>query len=183
MAAPPEVDVHHMNASYDMNKKLSDSTTSMLKMQGLPWLVRQAAAYSAVQVNLKQYTDHEGPHLDQEQISTGNITQQELRLLNGELGERDIQFWGKVNGKNRYIKISDIEDPFLKEGWLEEGEGEEKGDVIESWTESLENGWTALQIWGFQMVDGQRKHVRRIVSKKGKEEHKVKLIYDFKVQQ
>ena len=83
----------------------------------------------------------------------------------------------------RYIKISDITDSYLQEGpWLEEGEGEEKGDVIWSYTEG-ESGWTAEQIWGFQMVEGARKHVRRIVSKKGKEEHKVRLVYDYKPSQ
>ena len=102
MAAPDSVNVHNMNASYDMNKKISDSTGNMLKMQGLPWLVRQAANYSAVEVVLKQYKEADGVHLDQEQISTGNVKQLEPRILNGEEGERDIQFWGKVKGKNKY---------------------------------------------------------------------------------
>lgn len=83
----------------------------------------------------------------------------------------------------RYIKISEIDgggDPFLKQDWLEEGEGDKKGDVIESFTESKNNGWTAYQIWGFSMVNGQRHHVRRIYSKKGTEEHRIRLVYDFK---
>lgn len=54
--------------------------------------------------------------------------------------------------------------------------------MIWSYTEG-ESGWTAEQIWGFQMVEGARKHVRRIVSKKGKEEHKVRLVYDYKPSQ
>ncbi|KAK4498791.1 hypothetical protein PRZ48_009301 [Zasmidium cellare] len=181
MAAPPEINVHNLNASFDMNKKIGDDTGPMLKMQGLPWLVRQAAAYSAVSINLKQYKDDEGVlHLDQEQISTGNVKQLEARLLNGEWGERDVDYWGHVKGWNKFTKISEIEDDFLKQDWLEEGEGEQKGDVVLSHTESEKNGWIATQVWGFATISGERRHVRRIVSKKGKEEHKVRTVYDYK---
>ncbi|KAK4628944.1 hypothetical protein CLAFUW4_08384 [Fulvia fulva] len=177
MACPPEITVHNFNASFDMNKKEGDDTSGMLKMQGLPWLVRQAASYSAVSINLKQFKDERGvEHLDQEQVSTGGVKQLEPRLLNGEWGERDVQFWGLVKGQNKYIKISEINDEFLKQDWLVEGDGE----VIWSYTESLKNGWDATQIWGFATINGVRKHVRRIVSKKGKEEHKIRTVYDHR---
>lgn len=112
MAAPASITVHNMNGSFDMNKKIGDDTGPMLKMQGLPWLVRQAASYSAVQVNLKQYKDDEGvEHLDQEQISTGGVKQLEPRLLNGEWGERDVDYWGHVKGWNKYaIPWQDLTD-------------------------------------------------------------------------
>ncbi|KAF7189316.1 hypothetical protein HII31_09294 [Pseudocercospora fuligena] len=178
MAAPPEINVHNMTANYDMNKKVSDSTADMLKQQGLPWLVRQAANYSAVEIKLKQYEEGDGIHLDQEQISTGGVVQLEQRILNGEWGERDIQYWGKVKGWNKYVKVADItEDDFLKEGWAQECLD---GDVILSHTESQQNGWVADQVWGFAEVDGQRRHVRRVVSKKGKDVIRVKLVYDHK---
>lgn len=107
MACPAEITVHNLNGSFDMNKKIGDNTTPMLKMQGLPWLVRQAASYSAVQVNLKEYKDDDGVlHLDQEQISTGNVKQLEPRLLNGEWGEREIDYWGHVKGWNKYVQHS-----------------------------------------------------------------------------
>lgn len=104
MACPPEITVHNFNASFDMNKKEGDDTSGMLKMQGLPWLVRQAASYSAVSINLKQFKDERGvEHLDQEQVSTGGVKQLEPRLLNGEWGERDVQFWGLVKGQNKSV--------------------------------------------------------------------------------
>lgn len=104
MAAPLEINVHNMNATFDMDKKISDSTTAMLKMQGLGFIVRNAAAYSAIQVILKQYIGEDGiEHLDQEQISTGGVKQEEPRLLDGSEGERDIQYWGQVKGRNKYV--------------------------------------------------------------------------------
>lgn len=80
----------------------------------------------------------------------------------------------------RFQKISEITDDFLKQDWLEEGEGEEKGDIIISHTESPKNGWDATQVWGFATINGERKHVRRIVSTKGKEVHKIRTVYDHK---
>jgi hypothetical protein len=105
-AVPPEVNVKNISGSYAMSKKLSDSTTPMLKMQKIPWLVQQAANYSNITVNLKQYTDDKGVvHIDQEQISSVN-TQHEPRILDNQMHERDIQYWGKVQGRSQYVEIS-----------------------------------------------------------------------------
>jgi len=41
--------------------------------------------------------------VDQEQISTGNMKQYEPRILDGEVREREIQYWGKVRGWNKYV--------------------------------------------------------------------------------
>ena len=52
---------------------------------------------------------------------------------------------------------------YVEEGWLEgEAEGEGKGDGIHvlSYAENSEKGWTALQIWGFQLVNGGEEEVQ-----------------------
>ncbi|KAI5366241.1 hypothetical protein Slin15195_G077630 [Septoria linicola] len=179
MAAPAEVNVHNIAGSYDLNKNISDSTGAMLKMQNIGFIVRQAANYSAIQVNLTQYKGDDGLlHVDQEQISTGNVKQLEPRILDGETRERDIQYWGKVSGWNKYVKLAEVtQDAFLTQDWDQECKD---GDVLLSYTESVGNGWTAVQVWGFATVDGVRRHVRRIYSKKGKEEHRIRLVYDYK---
>lgn len=209
MAAPPSVTIHSLSGAYDLNKTLSDSTGAMLKMQNIGFLVRQAANYSAITVHLSQYPYPENANVvqvDQEQISTGNMKQYEPRILDGEVREREIQYWGKVRGWNkyvlspffssfsryvyytnsilsffiRYVKLSEItQDAWLTEGWDPECSSEQ-GQVLLSFTESVGNGWMACQVWGFATVDGIRRHVRRIYSKKGKEEHRVRLAYDYK---
>lgn len=207
MAAPPSITIHSLSGAYDLNKTLSDSTSAMLKMQNIGFLVRQAANYSAITVHLSQYPypeDSTGStvQVDQEQISTGNMKQYEPRILDGEVREREIQYWGKVRGWNkyvvflfpffsgffmfiilipfRYVKLSEItQDAWLTEGWDPECSSEQ-GQVLLSFTESVGNGWMACQVWGFATVDGIRRHVRRIYSKKGKEEHRVRLVYDYK---
>ncbi|CAK3992742.1 Hypothetical predicted protein [Lecanosticta acicola] len=179
MAAPSTVSIHNLNGTFVMNKKLSDhkSINPMLKMQGIPWLVRQAAIYSDIQVKLTQYVDDEGiPRVDQLQISTGGVRQFEPRFMNGALIEVEIMFWGPTTGFTKYIKNTDIEDDFLKQGWIEEDDG----DVILDHTDSKTNGWSATQVWGFAVLDGERRHVRRIVSKKGNDVLTMTTVYDYK---
>lgn len=76
----------------------------------------------------------------------------------------------------RIVKQDDpaITDAYLKDDW------EAGSDLLVSYVESRTDTWTALQVWGFAEVDGVRKHVRRVFSKKGSQEQRVKLVYDFK---
>ncbi|EEH45413.1 uncharacterized protein PADG_01563 [Paracoccidioides brasiliensis Pb18] len=50
---------------------------------------------------------------------------------------------------------------------------------MQSWVRSQESGWTGEQIWGFEMVDGVRRHTRRIVVAKDGQVEKVRLVYTF----
>ena len=50
------------------------------------------------------------------------------------------------------MKLAELEEEFLREGWLVEGESEE---FIQSYVESVGNGWTADQVSDWQpMVAG-----------------------------
>lgn len=80
------------------------------------------------------------------------------------------------------MNVEDIDDEYLKAGFLEGDE--EKGGPggekhIISYVESLDSGWTATQIWGFKIIDGERKYVRNVVVTKGSERAEVQLVYDW----
>lgn len=64
--------------------------------------------------------------------------------------------------------------------WLqnERFEGKE-GHFIHSWVENKDAGWTAEQIWGFEVVDGVRRHTRRVVVRKGENVERGWLVYDY----
>lgn len=178
MAIPPEITVRNLTGIYTLNRTLSDSSQTVLKMQNIGWVVRQAVAYSTVTVTLQQYTDSEGQnHLDQEQLSTGGIKNFEDRIMDWQWTEKENWIWGKVNGRSRYVKLSEIEDEYLKEGW----EGGSEGEVVEGYVESLKDGWDARQIWGFAVVGGEKKHVRRILARRpGWKEERIRMVYDWK---
>ncbi|KAF2858793.1 hypothetical protein K470DRAFT_265820 [Piedraia hortae CBS 480.64] len=178
MAVPANITTKNLNGTFVMNKQLSDSSTNTLKLQNVGMLVRQAANYSTITVQLKQYTDDKGvEHLDQTQTSTGGITSHEERYINGELLDAENNIWGKVQGKTRYAKVSELDDAFLKEGWSQDCLD---GEVIVGWTQSKSNDWESTLVYGFAEINGERRHVRRVVTKKKGKEDKIKLVYDWK---
>ncbi len=179
MAVPNEITVKNLSGTYTLNRQLSDSSQSVLKMQGVNFLVRQAVAYSTVDVTLKQYTSPDGvQHLDQDQASTGGIKNFEDRVMDWEQGEKSNWIWGKVSGKSRYTKLDSIEDEYLREGWSRDCVD---GEVVEGYVESVTDKWSATQIWGFAEVEGVRRHVRRILAKKpGSADLRIRMVYDWK---
>lgn len=90
--------------------------------------------------------------------------------------------FGHVKGQSKFVAPEDISDAFLAKGWLED-EAEKKGPNGESHVlshvESLDNGWTATQIWGFQTIDGERRHARHIVVAKDGKRVEIRLVYDY----
>ena len=62
------------------------------------------------------------------------------------------------------------------EGFLAEG-GDDSW--VQSWVVSVDNGWTAEQIWGFEKVEGERRYTRRIVVVKDGKVEKVRIVYTF----
>jgi hypothetical protein len=178
MAVPPEISTRNLTGVYTLNRILSDSSQTVLKMQNIGWVVRQAVAYSTVTVTLQQYDDSDGkPHLDQEQISTGGIRNFEDRIMDWQDTLKENWIWGKVNGRSRYVGLKEIEDPYLKEGW---GQDCVEGEVVEGYVESVKDGWDARQIWGFADVDGQRRHVRKILARRpGWDDQRIRMVYDW----
>ncbi|KAK3720904.1 hypothetical protein LTR37_003567 [Vermiconidia calcicola] len=179
MAVPSEVTIHNLTGSYTINNALSDSSQQVLKMQKVGFLVRQAVAYSTVTVTIQQYTDSDGkPHLDQDQLSTGGMKNFEDRIMDWVWTEKSNWIWGKVRGRGHYTKLAEIDDPYLREGWTEECAN---GDVVEGVAESVTDSWSARQVWGFAMIDGQRRHVRKIhATRPGWKDLRIRMVYDWK---
>jgi hypothetical protein len=184
MAAPETVTTKDLTGVFLMNKEESGEFDPILQLQGIGWLVRKAIGIMPVQLNIKQYTDDKGVvNIDIEQPGAAGIKgTTELRTLNGEWRDHEDHIFGAVRGKNSWSKISDYkddseEDKFLKSGW---DKATEEGDLIEGFVESIKNGWTARQVWGFKDVKGVRKYCRNVVVRKGDQVKMVTLIYDYK---
>ncbi|KAH0096033.1 hypothetical protein KCU66_g16273, partial [Aureobasidium melanogenum] len=121
MAVPDSVSLRNLSGTYYLNKSLSDSTDATLQMQGIGWIVRQAVKLSNVTLHVKQFVDDKGlMHIDNEQITTGNIRNLEERIIDYQWREKDDRIFGKVNGRSRYVKLDEIETDYLKQGWDEQ---------------------------------------------------------------
>ena len=98
--------------------------------------------------------------------------------MDGAWTEKYNWIWGKVLGQSRYVKMEEIEDGYLREGWSKDCV---EGELVEGYVESKTDKWTARQIWGFAEVDGERKHVRRILATKpGWQDQRIRMVYDWK---
>lgn len=105
----------------------------------------------------------------------------EKRVLSGAWNEHTDHVFGHVKGKTSWITVAQLSDTdedeaFLKSKWLPETAN---GDAVDSYVESIGNGWTARQIWGFQEKNGVRKYSRNICVRKGKDVKRVTLHYDY----
>ncbi|KAG9993002.1 hypothetical protein KCU78_g19115, partial [Aureobasidium melanogenum] len=182
MAVPDSVSLRNLSGTYYLNKSLSDSTDATLQMQGIGWIVRQAVKFSNVTLHVKQFVDDKGlMHIDNEQITTGNIRNLEERIIDYQWREKDDRVFGKVNGRSRYVKLDEIETDYLKQGWDEQFLAQSENEVVQVFVDSVgkKPNWEAEQVWGFEIVDSQKRHTRRIVVRKGKEEHHIRLVYDW----
>ncbi|KAB2574046.1 hypothetical protein DBV05_g7327 [Lasiodiplodia theobromae] len=189
MAAPPEKTIQDFNGSWVMNKKDSRNTDAILSLQGIPWLVRRAIGFATVTLICKQYKDENGlEHIDIDQVTSpslpGKSATPEERVLDWEWRDHENGIFGKVKGRTRRITLADLPDDedgmFMKEGWDESTI--EGGDLIETFVENQDSGWTANQTWGFELNDeGVRKYARHVIvkDKSGKKVLREKLYYDY----
>ncbi|CRG92336.1 hypothetical protein PISL3812_09393 [Talaromyces islandicus] len=88
------------------------------------------------------------------------------RFLRGEI----LPDGSEVDG----FVVDEVQD---KEG-VSYGEGQ--GLWLQSWVRHEANGWSAEQIWGFEIINGQRYYTRRVaVAKNGSKYILARLVYDY----
>ncbi|KAK3389103.1 hypothetical protein B0T20DRAFT_483976 [Sordaria brevicollis] len=193
MAAPANKTIGDLSGKWTMNKTLSSSIEPGLALQGISWATRKIVGLASLTLDIKQYSAAPSPpaepsapavfHIDIEQTGTGGMKgTSEKRCLDNIFRDHKDWLFGHVKGQTRWVNPEDIDDAFLKSGWLE-GDEEKKGPNGESHVcshvESYDAGWTATQIWGFKTIDGVRRHVRNVVIAKGKDRVELQLVYDY----
>jgi len=180
MAAPPEKTINDLTGKWVMNKTKSKDFDPILALQGIGWMTRTIIGKATVTVNIKQYTDDAGKHIDVDQVLTGGITSTpEKRILDwNERPHKDATF-GDLVGRSKLTDSKNLEPgfggedvEFLSAGW-------DADEQLHSWVENKKAGWTATQVWGFQTVDGERRYVRKVVVRKGNELRQGFLVYDY----
>ncbi|KZF25955.1 hypothetical protein L228DRAFT_242344 [Xylona heveae TC161] len=178
MAAPDATTIRDLSGTWVMNKTLSDDPDPILQLQGIGWFLRTAIGLATITLHAKQYVTEDGvTHIDIDQTATGGIKgTSENRELDWQFRKHSDYIFGAVQGRSRFIKLEDVEDEFLKSGWLDEI----KQDVaIQNYVESLDAGWIANQIWGFELIEGRRHYVRHVVVTKGDKREQARLVYDY----
>ncbi|KAJ5281159.1 hypothetical protein N7478_006531 [Penicillium angulare] len=93
---------------------------------------------------------------------------------------------GEPEGDARVEKFllgETLVDGSASEGFLIEDEGAEfgvgEGLFAHSWVVNEESGWSAEQVWGFEIIQGERHYVRRVAVVKDKQIELARLVYTF----
>ena len=120
----------------------------------------------------------QNPPPSQYRVATGGITgTTEKRTLDWTWREHSDGIFGNLNGRSRWCKLSEVDDDeWLKTGWIPPPKEDE---FVQSYVESKDNGWTADQVWGFEMLDGKRYYARHVVVRKGDDWKQARLVYDY----
>ncbi|KAF9648227.1 hypothetical protein BDM02DRAFT_3144633, partial [Thelephora ganbajun] len=186
MAAPATLTSCDITGKYIMNEKLSDPNVieDILRVQGVSWALRKAITLATVTLSIKHHTDDLGvEHIEVVNTLTGGIPgNTELSVMDWTDRAHEDYVFGKVLGRSKRVdSLETIEDSFLKESWDVSRGGKEDG-VFLLYDESAEEGrpWNAEQVWGFTVVNGERRHARRIrITGKDGKTHYFRLIYNY----
>jgi len=165
MAAPDSITALNFSGKWYMNKTLSDSTDEILKQQGVSWVKRTVIGAASITLDVKHYKDDDGvERIDIDQTLTGGISgTREERILNWTPRPHNDHIFGPIIGKSRRAKLEEVEDEYLKKGWLPDTvETGVINSLVESDTPKSNTTWTAEQVWGFQVADGVRRWTRHI---------------------
>ncbi|CAG9954714.1 unnamed protein product [Clonostachys rosea f. rosea IK726] len=154
MAAPAEKTLKNLTGKWSL---------------GIGYLTRKGIGLASVTLDVNEYEAAPKPpntateiftHIDIEQTAAGLSSTHERRCVDDTWREHEDWLFGKVKGRTRWV-------------------GEDGKNFILSEVESVGNGWTATQIWGFQKIEGERRYVRHVVVKKEDKTEVVKLVYDY----
>jgi hypothetical protein len=168
------------------------------------WLTRKAIAAATATLHVRHYKDDDNvEHIDIEQkIASGLPGTTENRTLDWTFrGSSDFIF-GPVLGKSRRVPVDEIDNEFLRNGWMPDTVEHGVIDAyVKSDTPKSKRTWMVeqvrqhfryycfaclqnilpIQVWGFEEINGERRHVRHVDFIGPKDEHiQARLVFDFR---
>lgn len=137
--------------------------------------MRKGIAKANLELVIKEYVDDSGiTHLDIDVKPSMGPAQKESRILDWEQpSEANHPLFGNGKARSKWATLEDLTDEYFKQGW-EAGTTE---FIVQQ--NEMESGANTTLVHGFEIIGGERHYVRHVMTKKGKEEAKVKLVYDY----
>lgn len=180
MAAPASISLQSLSGKYTLNKSCSDDFSKVLALQGVNTLIRKAATAASIHLTISQ------PSPDKikmaQSVTAGKIPgTTEDYTLDWEWRSNEDSFFGTVEGRSRWVSV----DQGREAGIVEQGEGEwiegdSEGMLVQAEGRKPDGEWEAAHLWGFEVVEGERRHTRRVLVRNSKgEELRVRMVYDY----
>ncbi|KAI0452057.1 hypothetical protein F5B21DRAFT_484964 [Xylaria acuta] len=176
MATPANITLENLDDQWAMNFGLCDNSDPMLKLHGVPWLLRKILGWVSMTVAIKTWSDTPTGlthFLIEYKPPLGLPTSSEERVFNFEGDEFTVPIYGKLRVRMRWATAKELDgiDEFLAEGF--------EGTNIHMMTEHVDLDTVTHQVFGFEEVGGTRFHTRHIVVMRGEEVQKLRLVYDY----
>ncbi|KIK70834.1 hypothetical protein GYMLUDRAFT_32907 [Collybiopsis luxurians FD-317 M1] len=164
---------------FKMNKALSESMDEMLNLQGVGWLKRKAMSTITITITIKHYENSNGVEsLSLVQSIPGvDAEEPEEKVLNWVEQIKDTKMFGPCVTKARRVRIEELEDTYLKDGW--DAETLEHGCILVHLAPQGKAGWSMIQTWGMETINGEKHHVRRISLTAKGETLQNRIVYDY----
>lgn len=99
-------------------------------------------------------------------------------LIPGPVRASVHNIFGAITEQASWTDLSDSDDEWLKSGWLDE-EGENGQRHLKAVAKSEIVGWELEVVWGFVLVEGERRHSRRMVCRKEGVTERTRIIYGW----
>ncbi|KAJ5953144.1 hypothetical protein N7454_000040 [Penicillium verhagenii] len=209
MATPSAITIGNgsFTGKWVIDKKVSPPPDPALKIQGVGWVLRKAASLAVVTLHCSitaPSASHAGAdsqpspqssHLSVLQVPTAGLGPiSESRILDWEERTplRDFLFGTRLSrnhliaGKRGVdgrilpdlVPETAIHNELIVEG--DDDEAEDAGLWIHSFDYREDGAWTVEQVWGFEMIGGERFHTRRfVVASKGGKIEMGRIVFSY----
>lgn len=99
----------------------------------------------------------------------------EDRTLNFEPNDVTHTLFGKIRVQTKWASVEELNqvDEYLAKGF------EATDKLVFSKTEHVDQGLTTYQAFGFEEINGERRHTRHLFVKKGEQVVRATLAYDY----
>lgn len=176
MAAPESKTLQSLGGKWTLNKSLSDDFAPVLALQGVNTVIRKAVGVASVHLKVTQ-ENLDSIHMENTATAAGISGTSEDYKLDYEWRTSHDPFFGEIQGRSRWIDQAEAMENGAEGEWLA---GDSDGKLIQAVGKKPDDAWVATHLWGFENVDGARRHTRRVevVGKDG-EQVKVRMVYDF----
>ena len=116
---------------------------------------------------------------------TGLSEEKEIRYLDGRERSHSSALFGASTAQSRLVNLATATghdekplDPLLTEGFLDEGEAGGENNLLDLIV-NHSRGWVMEQLWGFGIINDERRLKRKMLIRKGGEVAHVTAWYDW----
>ncbi|KAH9212590.1 hypothetical protein DL95DRAFT_391291 [Leptodontidium sp. 2 PMI_412] len=196
MASPAKVTIHNLTGHWELNRELSDNLSGALLIQGVPYLVRKLMLYVKVYETITETLPNAAG------VTQGLICTKSAAGLKGQAdsfdgsGEEMLvaggyfaptvrvrSWWVDLASTSEKMKVQksptgEVLDPYLLTEWIEEEKEGVPGHFAGSGVNER-SGVRDFMMWGFAMINGKRYRALKYYIRKGEEEVRTRLVYDW----